>query len=119
MSVLVISSSGYVSSMAGYVSSLPGSLPGALPAACPVALPGVGPALGKIEGWTAWTFIALMSLAGVFGVIMFLWGKVGHHPKGARLGIEVLLTVVGAAVLYVVFPGIPSAIAAGCTGAAN
>ncbi len=90
------------------------SAPGLVSAVCPQALPGVGPAVTNIQGWVAYVFFTLVALVSVAGVIMVVWGKVWHHPKGARLGMEVLLIVVLGAVLYVVFPGIPAAITPGC-----
>ena len=102
--------SAFASPLSSYVSSAPGYVS----AVCPKALPGVGPAVDSIGGWIAYVFFTLVAIVGVAGVIMVIWGKVWHHPKGARLGMEVLLIVIVGAVLYVVFPGIPAAIASGC-----
>lgn len=102
--------------MTALAQSLTGSLVGAV---CPKAPPGVQPSVDNIEGWVAWTFFTLVAIVSVVGIVMVVWGKVWHHPKGARLGVEVLLVVVLGAVLYVVFPGIPAAIASGCAGTAG
>jgi len=82
---------------------------------CPVAPPGVQTYTDQMLGWVKWTVLAVMGLSFFGSVGMLVWGRVTHHPKGARLGFDGTLICLVGAVLYVVgYPIITSITGQGC-----
>jgi hypothetical protein len=69
---------------------------------CPQAPPGMQKFADEIQGWIKWVVIALMAGAFVASIGMLVWGRVTHHPRGARIGFDGLIIVLVAAVLLVV-----------------
>ena len=68
---------------------------------CPAAPPGMQAFADEIEGWIKWVVITLMAGAFVASIGMLVWGRVTHHPRGARIGFDGLIIVLVAAVLLV------------------
>jgi hypothetical protein len=68
---------------------------------CPSAPPGMQAFADEITGWIKWVVISLMAAAFVASVGMLVWGRVTHHPRGARVGFDGLIIVVVAAVILV------------------
>jgi hypothetical protein len=71
-------------------------------AVCPAAPPGVQVYSDQILSWVKWGVLAVMAVSFFASVGMLVWGRVTHHPKGARLGFDGILIVLVGAILYVV-----------------
>ncbi|WP_198954461.1 hypothetical protein [Kineosporia sp. R_H_3] len=54
-----------------------------------------------ILGWVKWGVLAILAVSFFASVGMIIWGRVTHHPKGARLGFDGLMICLLGAVLYV------------------
>lgn len=80
---------------------------------CPKPPPGVQAYADEITGWVKWLVLALFAGCVAASVGMLVWGRVTHHPKGARLGFDGVMICVVGAILYVVAPTIVSGIT-GC-----
>ena len=65
---------------------------------CPQAPPGMQTFADEIQSWIKWVVIALMAGAFVASIGMLVWGRVTHHPRGARIGFDGLIIVLVAAV---------------------
>jgi hypothetical protein len=82
---------------------------------CPQAPPGVTKYSNDILGWVKWTTLTIMAVSFFGSVGMLIWGRVTHHPKGARLGFDGILIVLVGAIMYVVgYPIITSITGEGC-----
>jgi hypothetical protein len=87
----------------------------ALRAACPVApSPQVQQHVDDIRGWAQWAVISILAISFMASVGMLVWGRVTHHPKGARLGTDGLMICVVGAILYVAGYGVITGIT-GCS----
>jgi hypothetical protein len=92
-------------------------LAGALTAAgvCPAAPPGVQVYANEIQSWVKWGVLAIMGLCFFASVGMLVWGRVTHHPRGARLGMDGILICLVGAILYVVgYVIVQSIVGSGC-----
>lgn len=69
---------------------------------CPQAPPGVQPYSDEILSWVKWGVLAILAIAFFASVGMLVWGRVTHHPKGARLGFDGLMICLVGAIIYVV-----------------
>lgn len=69
---------------------------------CPVAPPGVQVWSDQILGWVKWGALALIAICFFVSVGLLVWGRVGHHHRGAKLGFDGILVCLAAAILYVV-----------------
>lgn len=69
---------------------------------CPVAPPGLQQYADQIQGWVKWGVLVIMAISFFAAVGMLIWGRVTHHPKGARLGFDGILICVVGAIIYVV-----------------
>lgn len=82
---------------------------------CPQAPPGVQTYTDQVLGWVKWTVLALMAMCFFGSIGMLVWGRVTHHPKGARLGFDGTLICLVGAILYVVgYPIVASITGKGC-----
>ena len=77
---------------------------------CPKAPPGMAKYTDEILGWVKWGVMSTEAILFFASVGMLVWGRVTHHPKGARLGFDGVLICLVGAVLYVVGPPILSSI---------
>jgi hypothetical protein len=82
------------------MNTLHGLLMAAAPSICPQAPGGLQAFADQLTGNAKWAVIAVLGIAFFAGVALMIWGRLSHHPKGARLGFEVLLVCLGAAILY-------------------
>jgi hypothetical protein len=73
---------------------------------CPKPPPGLDVYTNQILGWVKWGVISILGISFFASVGMLIWGRVTHHPKGARLGFDGILICLVGAVLYVVGPPI-------------
>jgi hypothetical protein len=77
---------------------------------CPTAPPGMQDIVDKMTGWAKWAVLAVLAVGFFASVAALVYGRVSHHPKGARLGIEGIgVCIVGAALFsagYAVITGI-------------
>ena len=71
-------------------------------AVCPAAPPGVQTYSDEVLSWVKWAVLAIMAISFFASVGMLVWGRVTHHPKGARLGFDGLMICLVAAIIYVV-----------------
>jgi amino acid transporter len=55
----------------------------------------------NITGWVEWGVLAILGISVFASTGMLVWGRVTHHPKGARLGFDGLMICLVGAVLYV------------------
>jgi hypothetical protein len=78
--------------------------------ACPQAPPGLQSIADTFQGYAKWLVIAVLGLGFLVSVAVLVWGRVTHHPRGARLGFDGLMIVLTAAVILVIFWGIVTAI---------
>jgi len=69
---------------------------------CPAAPPGVSSYANEILSWVKWGVLAILGIAFFASVGMLIWGRVTHHPKGARLGFDGLMICLVGAIIYVV-----------------
>jgi hypothetical protein len=84
-------------------------------AVCPKAPPGVATYTDDILGWVKWGVLTVMALSTFGSIGMLVWGRVTHHPKGARLGFDGILIVLVGAIGYVaVYPIITAITGKGC-----
>ena len=84
-------------------------------AVCPKAPPGVQTYADEILSWVKWGALFIMGISFFASVGMLVWGRVTHHPKGARLGFDGLMICLVGAILYVVGYGVITSITgSGC-----
>jgi len=69
---------------------------------CPVAPPGVQSYADEVLSWVKWGVLAILAISFFASVGMLVWGRVTHHPRGARLGFDGLMICLVAAIIYVV-----------------
>lgn len=69
---------------------------------CPKAPPGVQQYSDEILSWVKWGALSIIGIGIFISIILLVWGRVTHHPKGARLGFDGIVVCIGAAILYVV-----------------
>jgi hypothetical protein len=69
---------------------------------CPKAPPGVDSYANEILSWVKWGVLAILGISFFASVGMLIWGRVTHHPKGARLGFDGLMICIVGAIIYVV-----------------
>ena len=86
---------------------------------CPKAPPGMQAYQDEILGWVKWGVLAILAVSFFASVGMLIWGRVTHHPKGARLGFDGLMICIVGAILFVAGWAIVSGIVgSGCGGGA-
>jgi hypothetical protein len=82
---------------------------------CPAPPTGMQTYTDLALSWVKFTVLALMGIAFFGSVGMLVWGRVTHHPKGARLGFDGMLICFVGALLYVIgFPVISGITGSGC-----
>ena len=69
---------------------------------CPQAPPGMQTWADQILAWVKWGVLAILAISFFVSVGMLIWGRVTHHPKGARLGFDGLMICLVGAIIYVV-----------------
>jgi hypothetical protein len=69
---------------------------------CPKAPPGMQTWADEILSWVKWGVLAILAISFFLSVGMLIWGRVTHHPKGARLGFDGLMICLVGAIIYVV-----------------
>jgi hypothetical protein len=69
---------------------------------CPQAPPGMQTWADQILAWVKWGVLAVLAISFFLSVGMLIWGRVTHHPKGARLGFDGLMICLVGAIIYVV-----------------
>ena len=69
---------------------------------CPVAPPGVEHWSDQVLSWVKWGVLAILAISFFASVGMLIWGRVTHHPKGARLGFDGLMICIVGAIIYTV-----------------
>lgn len=69
---------------------------------CPKAPPGVQAWDDQVLSWVKWGVLAILAVSFFVSVGMLIWGRVTHHPKGARLGFDGLMICLVGAIIYVV-----------------
>ncbi len=69
---------------------------------CPAAPPGLQTYADQIQGWVKWGVLAILAISFFASVGMLIWGRVTHHPKGARLGFDGIMICLVGAIIYVV-----------------
>ena len=97
--------------------SVPNALAAKLFAAgvCPASPPGVQKYSDQVLSWVKWAVLAVLAVSFFASVGMLIWGRVTHHPKGARLGFDgVMICLVGAIVYVVGFVILSSITGSGC-----
>jgi hypothetical protein len=80
----------------------PSSTPTSGRGVCPQAPPGMQTWADQILGWVKWGVLAILAISFFVSVGMLIWGRVTHHPKGARLGFDGLMICLVGAIIYVV-----------------
>lgn len=68
---------------------------------CPQAPPGMQTYSDQITGWVKWGVLAILVISFFASIGMLIWGRVTHHPKGARLGFDGILICIVGAILFV------------------
>ncbi len=82
---------------------------------CPAAPPGLQVYQDQVLGWVKWGVLAVLAISFFASVGMLVWGRVTHHPKGARLGFDgIMICLVGAIIYVVGFVIISSITGKGC-----
>jgi len=82
---------------------------------CPTAPPGLQQYADQVTGWVKWGVLAILGISFFASVGMLVWGRVTHHPKGARLGFDGIMVCLVGAILYVVgYVIITSIVGKGC-----
>jgi hypothetical protein len=82
---------------------------------CPTAPPGVDGYSNEILSWVKWGVLAILGISFFASVGMLVWGRVTHHPKGARLGFDgLMICIVGSIVSVVGYVIISSITGNGC-----
>ena len=71
-------------------------------AVCPAAPPGVQRYSDELLSWVKWGVLAVLAISFFASVGMLIWGRVTHHPRGARLGFDGLMICLVGAIIYVV-----------------
>ncbi len=69
-------------------------------AVCAAAPTGLDTDVNTIIGWAKWSVLSLLAIGFFVSVASLVWGRVSHHPRGARLGFDGLMVCVGGAILY-------------------
>jgi len=67
---------------------------------CAAAPTGLDTDVNTIIGWAKWSVLSLLAIGFFVSVASLVWGRVSHHPRGARLGFDGLMVCVGGAILY-------------------
>src|SRR6478752_336402 len=78
------------------------SAPSAGSRVCPKAPPGVQQWSDFVLASVKWGVLAILAVSFFASVGMLIWGRVTHHPKGARLGFDGLMICLVGAIVYVV-----------------
>lgn len=74
---------------------------------CPIAPEGAQPLVDQFLGWFAWFLVWVAFPAGILaGIGMILFGKIFSMPHVGKTGLIGMFVVLGAALLYLVVPGI-------------
>lgn len=82
---------------------------------CPAAPPGMQTYADEVLSWVKWGCLAILGISFFASIAMLVWGRVTHHPKGARLGFDGLMICFVAAIIYVAgYVVITSITGAGC-----
>ena len=82
---------------------------------CPQAPPGTQAYANEVTAWVKWAVLVILGICFFASVGMLIWGRVTHHPKGARLGFDGLMICFVAAILYVVgYVVVTSIVGNGC-----
>lgn len=79
---------------------------------CPQAPPGMQAYQNEVTAWVKWGVLAILSISFFASIGMLIWGRVTHHPRGARLGFDGLMICIVGAILFVA----GWAVVAGITG---
>ena len=82
----------------------------ALATVCPKAPPGAQAPMDDITGYVMWGVIALMGLGLLVGVGGVVAGRVFSMPHASKVAIVGICVTFGAAIAYLVLPGILHAI---------
>lgn len=72
---------------------------------CPKAPPGAAAPMNDITGYLMWAVIALMGLGMLVGVGGIVAGRVFSMPHASKMSIIGICVVFGAAIAYLVLPG--------------
>ncbi|MGH3263463.1 MAG: hypothetical protein ACRDNS_15885 [Trebonia sp.] len=82
---------------------------------CPQAPPGMQHWDNELLSWVKWAVLAILAISFFAAVGMLVWGRVTHHPRGARLGFDGLMICLVGAIIYVVgYVIISSIVGNGC-----
>lgn len=73
---------------------------------CPKAPPGAQAPMNDMTGYVMWGVIALMGLGMLVGVGGVVAGRVFSMPHASKMSIVGICVVFGAAIAYLVLPGI-------------
>lgn len=73
---------------------------------CPKAPPGAQVPMNEMTGYVMWGVIALMGLGMLVGVGGIVAGRVFSMPHASKMSIIGICVVFGAAIAYLVLPGI-------------
>lgn len=82
---------------AGPLPAAGGKSGGAVCAAAPAGLSGD---VDTVISWAKWSVLSLIAVGFFVSVASLVWGRVSHHPRGARLGFDGIMVCVGGAILY-------------------
>ncbi|MFC6706514.1 hypothetical protein [Flexivirga alba] len=77
---------------------------------CPKAPKGATGAMNDITGYVMWGVIALMGLGMLVGVGGIVAGRVFSMPHASKMSIIGICVVFGAAIAYLVLPGMLNAV---------
>ncbi|MBO1766673.1 hypothetical protein [Allobranchiibius sp. GilTou38] len=77
---------------------------------CPKAPPGASAPMNDITGYVMWGVIALMGLGMLVGVGGVVAGRVFSMPHASKMSVVGICVVFGAAIAYLVLPGVLSGI---------
>lgn len=77
-----------------------------LAAVCPVAPPGAQVHVDELHGYILWGVIALMIAGMAVAVGAVVGGRVFSMPHASKVGIISVFVVLGAAIAYLILPGI-------------
>lgn len=69
---------------------------------CAQAPPGLQKYADQLTGWAKWAVLSLLGIGFFVSITALIWGRVTHHPRGARLGFDGIMVCVGGAILFVV-----------------
>ncbi len=73
---------------------------------CAKAPPGMAFWQTEFTGWAKWAALAIIGALFFIAVALLVWGRLSGHQRGTNAGMGLLLTVFGAALLFVAGPGI-------------